>query len=66
MSIIIYNNIYLSLKQIDSEFYFYINMYYFKIINSKPIEFFLEYDPQDIIYKLLLYIYIYFRDYIFS
>jgi hypothetical protein len=43
MFIIIYSNVYPFLKQIGSEFCFYINMYSLEIISSKPIEFFLEY-----------------------
>jgi hypothetical protein len=42
MSIIVYNNVYPSLKQIGSEFC-YISTYSLEIIGSKPIEFFLEY-----------------------
>jgi hypothetical protein len=63
---IIYNNIFFFLEQIGLEFCSYISIYFFEIISSKPIEFFLKYDPQDIIYKFLFYIYIYFRNYIFS
>jgi hypothetical protein len=59
MSIIIYNNVYLSLEQIGSEFCFCISAYSLEVIGSKPIEFFLEYNPQDIIYEFSLYIYIY-------
>jgi hypothetical protein len=59
MSVIICNNIYPFLKQIGSEFYSCINIYFLEIISSKPIEFFLEYSLQDIVYELLLYIYIY-------
>jgi hypothetical protein len=66
MFIIVYNNVYLSFKQIGLEFCFCISMYFLEIISSKPIEFFLEYGPQDIIYELLLYIYIYLHSYIFS
>jgi hypothetical protein len=66
MSIIVYNNIYFFLKQIGSEFCFCINIYSLEIIISKPVEFFLEYGPQDIVYKFFLHIYIYFRSYIFS
>jgi hypothetical protein len=66
MSIIVYNNIYPFLEQIGSEFCFCISMYSLEIIGSKPIEFFLEYSPQNIIYKLFLHIYIYFCNYIFS
>jgi hypothetical protein len=43
MFVIIYNNIYLSLEQINSEFCFYIKIYSLEIISSKAVEFFLEY-----------------------
>jgi hypothetical protein len=61
-----YNNIYPSFKQMSLEFCSCINMYSLEVISSKPVEFFLEYGPQDIIYKLLLYVYVYFCGYIFS
>jgi hypothetical protein len=66
MFIIVYNNIYPFFEQIGLEFCFYINVYFLEVISSKPIEFFLEYGLQDIIYKLFLYIYMYFRGYISS
>jgi hypothetical protein len=44
MFVIIYNNIYLFLKQIDSEFCSYISVYFLEVISSEPIEFFLEYN----------------------
>jgi hypothetical protein len=43
MFVIVYNNIYPFLKQMNSELCFCISMYSLKIISSKPIEFFLEY-----------------------
>jgi hypothetical protein len=65
MFVIMYSDIYLSFEQINSVFCFCINIYSLKIIGSKPIEFFLEYSLQNIIRKLLLHVYIYFRSYIF-
>jgi hypothetical protein len=43
MFVIVYNNVYLFLKQISSEFCFCISIYSLEIIGGKPVEFFLEY-----------------------
>jgi hypothetical protein len=66
MSVTIYSNIYPSLKQMNSGFCFCIKAYFFEVIGSKPVEFFLEYNLQDIVRKFFLYIHVYFHSYVFS